>query len=314
MSRLSQEEVAHNREMAEFRMMLLESGLILCAGDGDIAGYSAEFEKILDSVSRLVGNLFPEMQPEILKFPALITRKSLERSRYMEGFPQLGGVVHCFCGDARAHQQMLACIGENGDWSRYLTPTGTALTPASCYPVYPLVATRGRLGEGGCFIDVSSYCFRHEPSIDPIRLQMFQQREFVCIGQTEYVEAFLEKWLTRSLATLRSCGLEVESDLACDAFFGRFRSMLSDAQKAERLKMEVLVPISHAGLSACGSSNNHKTHFSAAFDIRLETGELAQTACAGFGLERLALALIRRHGTVLSKWPDGVRMMLGLYP
>ena len=32
-------------------------------------------------------------------------------------------------------------------------------------------------------MDVFSYCFRHEPSVDPARMQMFRMREFVRIGE-----------------------------------------------------------------------------------------------------------------------------------
>ncbi|MEY2406368.1 MAG: hypothetical protein QOG39_1284, partial [Acidimicrobiaceae bacterium] len=39
-------------------------------------------------------------------------------------------------------------------------------------------------------------------------------------------------------------------------------------------------------------------------------GEVAHTACIGFGLERIALALIKTHGTDLASWPAGVRASL----
>jgi seryl-tRNA synthetase len=187
------------------------------------------------------------------------------------------------------------------------------LTPASCYPVYPLVASRGPVGETGCLIDASSYCFRHEPSIDPARLQMFRQRELVFIGTPERVADFIELWLDRATSGLRALSLDVHTDNANDAFFGRFREMLVSAQKSQRLKTELLAPISNPQQpSACGSCNHHKNHFSAAFGIRLAGGDLAYTACAGFGLERLAMALIRRHGMVPREWPADLRQRLRL--
>ena len=64
--------------------------------------------------------------------------------------------------------------------------TDLVLTPAACYPVYPALAARGPLPAGGLTVDAGgSYVFRHEPSGDPARLQMFHQREIVRIGEPD---------------------------------------------------------------------------------------------------------------------------------
>jgi hypothetical protein len=39
---------------------------------------------------------------------------------------------------------------------------------------------------------------------------------------------------------------------------------------------------------------------------------VAHTACVGFGLERIALALYRQHGFCRTKWVPFVREALGL--
>jgi seryl-tRNA synthetase len=59
--------------------------------------------------------------------------------------------------------------------------------------------------------------------------------------------------------------------------------------------------------TACMSFNTHQTHFTAAWGIRSEQGELAQSACVGFGLERLVLSLVAAHGRDLGRWPASVR-------
>jgi hypothetical protein len=48
------------------------------------------------------------------------------------------------------------------------------------------------------------------------------------------------------------------------------------------------------------------------FEIALPDGSPAHTACVGFGLERVALALYRRHGLVRRQWMPSVRRTLGL--
>jgi hypothetical protein len=49
-----------------------------------------------------------------------------------------------------------------------------------------------------------------------------------------------------------------------------------------------------------------------AFDIRTHDGAVAHSACVGFGLERVALALFKKHGLQLEKWPAEVRDVLAL--
>ena len=74
---------------------------------------------------------------------------------------------------------MLDLIHEGKDWSGCQKMTDVVFTPAACYPVYPMAARRGPVPDGGRLFDVFSYCFRHEPSDDPARMQLFRMREYV---------------------------------------------------------------------------------------------------------------------------------------
>ena len=46
--------------------------------------------------------------------------------------------------------------------------------------------------------------------------------------------------------------------------------------------------------------------------IRLPDGGPAHTACAGFGIERVAIALLATHGMAVADWPGPVRRALRL--
>ena len=108
-----------------------------------------------------------------------------------------------------------------------------------------------------------------------------------------------------------SLGLPAKSDVASDPFFGRAGKMMAASQRDQRLKFEILVPvISEAAPTAICSFNWHQDHFSGAFGIRNAGGETASTACLGFGLERVTLALIKHHGFEPAKWPVKVRRQL----
>ena len=88
------------------------------------------------------------------------------------------------------------------------------LSPAACYPVYPIAAARGPLPSGGLRFDVAADCFRREPSRHLDRLQSFRMREYVCIGSPDDVAAFRERWMVRAQAIARDLGLTFRVDQA----------------------------------------------------------------------------------------------------
>ena len=183
--------------------------------------------------------------------------------------------------------------------------TDVVLTPAACYPVYP--SFTGTIPAQGHLVDMQNWVFRHEPSPEPTRMQAFRVREFVRVGTPEVVVEWRDMWLGRGVELLQSLGLPAKSDVASDPFFGRGGRMLAGTQREQKLKFEVLVPvISEEKPTAVCSFNYHQDHFGKIFDIKTPTGDLAQTACLGFGLERCVMALFKTHGMVPAAWPTAV--------
>ena len=87
--------------------------------------------------------------------------------------------------------------------------------------------------------------------------------------------------------------------------------MMAANQTDQRLKFEILTPIiSKEKPTAICSFNWHQDHFSSKFGIRQSNQELAHTACLGFGLERVTLAMMKTHGFQPEKWPKTVRTQL----
>lgn len=138
-------------------------------------------------------------------------------------------------------------------------------------------------------------------------------REFIRVGAPDLVEAWRDAWLERSMALLESLGLNACSDTANDPFFGRSGRMLAQSQKEQRLKFEIMVPVmqDRAPTALC-SFNWHQQHFTGKFGVIGHDGEPAHTACLGFGLERIAIALFATHGFRLAEWPATVRNLLGI--
>ena len=62
--------------------------------------------------------------------------------------------------------------------------------------------------------------------------------------------------------------------------------------------------------TAIMSFNYHQEHFSSKFGIRSSDDALAHTACLGFGMERIVMALFKTHGFVPGAWPAAIRQKL----
>jgi seryl-tRNA synthetase len=271
-----------------------------------------EFEQVRTAVDSLITSISAPDCPETPRFPPLIPRRTLERAGYLKSFPNLCGAVFSFAGKESAALELLERANRGADWSTHLSMTDVVLTPAACYPVYPAVAQRGPLPPGGILLDLgASYVFRNEPSPDPARLQVFHQREMVRIGDAGDVLHWRELWMSRAKTIFERLGLDAKLDLASDPFFGRGGKLLANSQRAQSLKFEVLVPIASAERTAVASFNYHQEHFGSAFGIQLHDGSVANTACLGFGLERITLALFRKHGLDTNTWSSEVREQLG---
>ena len=304
-------ETADGLVQRAFRDELLEHGLLIATGVPGLYGRSGDLEDTVERVDRAVAAAGASDRAEVMRFAPILNRTHFERSGYLKSFPHLAGTIHSFGGTEREHRDVLQAVEAGGDWSAAFPAAPVVLTPAACYPVYP--ALTGRLPAAGRLVDVMSYCFRHEPSEDPGRMQMFRMHEHVRAGEASMVIAWREEWVRRARAFTTRLGLDARQEVASDPFFGRGGQLLALNQREQRLKIEVLVPVaSNERLTAVISLNYHQDHFGSLFDITQADGTVAHTACVGFGLERLALALYRRHGFERARWPSRVREALFL--
>ncbi len=296
-----------------FTASLFDAGLLI---ETEVAGLTARsgiFEAIVSGLDMMITRLGRGLGAETVRFPPAMARASFEKTGYMRGFPQLAGSIHCFCGDEKAHRALLTCIAEGRDWTEALAPAETVLTPAACYPLYPIIAARGSLAPNGAIVDVASWCFRHEPSTDPARMQMFRMREYVRIGSREQVLAFRQQWIDRVAEIADQLAIVANVDLANDPFFGRAGQLKANSQREQSLKFEMLARAGDQPQpTACMSFNYHQDHFGSIWNIRDEDGAIAHTACVAFGVDRLVLALVSAHGPDVRRWPATAREVLQL--
>jgi seryl-tRNA synthetase len=291
---------------------LLAEGLWRDLGADGLYARSEAYEAVVAALAAFLTRHRPPFC-EVLRFPPVMSRRQLERSGYLMSFPNLLGCVSCLAGGEREIKGAVARFEAGGTWTDGLAAADLVLTPAACYPVYPLVAQRGALPAAGLVFDVGADCFRREPSREIDRLQSFRMREFVRIGSAEQVTQFRQEWIERGRALADQLALPHDVVPASDPFFGRGGQIMAASQVEQALKFELVIPVRPgASPTACMSFNYHQDHFGEAWEIRGRGGALAHTGCAAFGMDRLAVALFATHGPDAADWPAGVRAALGL--
>jgi seryl-tRNA synthetase len=293
----------------KLREGLVRAGLLVPSGVDGLYGRSEAYESIVAGLSRTVHELGTNQGATLMSFPPIIARQVFERTGYLESFPNLVGAVRSFSGSDEDHGRLLRTVFAGEDWSEHLGPTDLVLRPAACHPIYPTCA--GRLPAGGRRFEVSGYCFRHEPSTDPMRMQAFRMHEYVYVGEPSAALAHRDHWVEVAGEALGELGLDVTAEPANDPFFGRAGQLLAGLQLKEARKIELvsLLP-GYPSATALASGNSHQDHFGADFGIESADGEVAHSSCFGFGLDRIAIALLATHGLEPSTWPGGVHSKL----
>jgi seryl-tRNA synthetase len=288
----------------------IAEALLLPTGIDGVYVRTAIFEQVATGLTALISR-HREPETEVLRFPPVMSRRQLEKSGYLQSFPHFLGCVSCLSGDEGHIRSSVERYEAGEDWTTALAAADLVLSPAACYPVYPLVASRGDVPAGGLVFDVACDCFRREPSKMLDRLQSFRMREYVCVGTPVQVEDFRTRWMKKAEGIAAQLGVGYRMAQASDPFFGRGGKLMAMSQVEQALKFELLVPVhSEEEPTACMSFNCHRDHFGVAWNLRNAAGETAHTGCVAFGIDRLTLALFATHGLELPQWPKRVRQAL----
>jgi len=292
----------------EFRQALLERGLLHDTGTPGVYGYSLAYQGIVDAIDRSITRLGAGRY-EPVRFPPVLVRSTFDRTGYLHSFPDLMGSVHVFKGGDREHRELSRRYDEGGTWPELLEPAEVVLSSAACHSLYPLCT--GTLPADGRSLEINNWCFRHEPSADPARMVAFRMHELVYVGYPDVAQDHRDTVLADGIRLLGDLGLPMSTVPANDPFFGRVGSMLASAQLEENLKLEGTTPIcSEERPTAIISGNCARDHFGDPFEIATPDGEVAHSSCVAFGVDRITLALLHRHGLDPEQWPAEVRRRL----
>jgi seryl-tRNA synthetase len=295
----------------DFRNRLLEAGVLVDAGSPGLYHRSADYESVVRALEPYVRQAGRDDNPLRLFIAPVINLETLKGSGYVGSFPNLIGTIDSFDGDMKKLGEFRGRVESDGEWFELMSHTDVALSSAACHSVYPLY--RGAtLPIEGLYFEVQANCFRHEPSMDPARLQSFRLHEFVYLGNPEDALAFRDSWNAKGLQLLGDLGLVLDLVPANDPFFGRGAQLMVQGQLEKELKFEVTTNISSDTPGAISSGNYHEDHFGVTYSMSTHDGHVAHSACFGFGFDRIVVALYYTHGLKLEEWPIEVRERLAL--
>src|SRR6201998_1633271 len=117
-------------------------------GADGVYARTALYEDVVQRMTWLITR-HREHGTEVMRFPPVMSRAQLEKSGYLRSFPNLLG---CVCGLHGTESEINAAVSRfdaGGDWTKSLSPADLVLSPAACYPLYPIAASRGPLPAGG---------------------------------------------------------------------------------------------------------------------------------------------------------------------
>lgn len=296
-----------------FRDRLVEHEWLLPSQAAVLPGLGSKAVAVYDGLAALIAGAAREYFPaEVtpVRFPPVFAVRMLEQTDYVASFPQLLGTINSFLGGQSEFRELIAEYDRGGDWQVMLSATGLAVASATCHALYAYL--EGSTVDPGKLYEMTGECFRHEPSEDPMRLVSFRMREYVRLGTEEQAKEHRHRWLEIDQELFTTLKLPVEIVLANDPFFGRGGAVLAANQIEAEAKFEVVTEVYEGTQTAIASANFHGTHFGDEFKLTTGDGEVAQSACAAFGMERIAFALARRHGFEPADWPSAVRTALGM--
>lgn len=293
---------------AQLRAALLDAGILVATRTDGLYHRSGIFEEVLQGVERYAAGQRVDAGAPRRWFPPIMAREDFLLTDYLRSFPDLVGSIDVFRGKDLEHRALLAELEAGLDWTQRLEPAEVVLSSSVCHSLYGTLPTD--VPAAGLLAECCGFAFRHEPSLDPARMQSFRMYEFVHVGTPEQAVAHRDTWLRRGEAALLALGLPVRVEVANDPFFGRVGRMLAVNQLDAELKYELVVDLSEARSTAISSANYHEDHFGAPFSMTTPDGATAHSSCFGFGLERITLALFATHGLEVAAWPVDVREAL----
>lgn len=241
-------------------------------------------------------------------YPPTVLTRSMVRSGYLGNFPHHALLVSSVRRAADSAGQGAKGPPTTGD----LADPEQMLAPTVCYRCFEAMIGEKVPAVGAIFTG-TAHCNRNEGFIDDnlTRLQSFLMREIVFFNTAEGITELRGRIIDHARAAVTEWGLTVRASTASDPFFMTANQSKRGYQTLMQLKYEMQIFLPHSGAwLSCMSFNDHQTSLVVPYEIEAETGGPLASGCVGYGLERLAYAILSQHGGDPERWPSGLRRVL----
>lgn len=292
---------------------LVSAGFALPAGEGQVA-VAGPVLALMDRLDALIARIaMTNFGATEYRYPTLVPTEALAGSGYLTSFPHHVMFTSRLPADLDGYRAYIEDVEHGADPGRSALARcvdgSYCLPPTMCYHTFQqLRATT--LATPTLAVTARGKSFRYESryATGMERLWDFTIRETVLFGSGQHVQAELDRFLETITALFDSLGFAGHCELATDAFFAGPESAASaSSQRLLQLKFEVRLTVAPGRTIAVGSFNLHGTHFGTTFEIGLPRGDITHSACTGFGLERLAYAVLCQFGLSENDWPEALR-------
>ncbi|WP_433458242.1 hypothetical protein [Micromonospora sp. CA-248212] len=295
---------------------LMADGEASPSGQGQVA-LGPQMLHLMDALDDTIRDIVvDEFRAREQRYPTLIPASVMHRCGYLTSFPQYLMFVSRLHSDRDVYRDFVTDTSTGGamvpDVLDRCTGVDYCLPPTMCYHTFHQHAD-GTLPEDAGVVTARGKSFRHEEKYHSglERLWDFTIREIVFLGDRDHVTAGRQRLLDRILGLTEDLGLSGRCEVASDPFFGDLDvAARATSQRLLELKYELRLDVGGSRDIAVGSFNLHERTFGSAFGIHMSDGEVAHSACAGFGLERLAYAVVCQHGLDPAGWPARVAELL----
>lgn len=273
-------------------------------GDG-LVGLSGDLLRLFRFFESRFRQLAADYGAEEQHYPVLVPSELLAEVGYFGHFPQHITFCSHLPGDLPVLEHVAKTEVGVVPEDLPLAPPRHVLTPAVCLPCYR--QQRGAVIDGVRTLTMQNHVFRYEGTrFSPLRRGWdFTVRDIVFFGSSDDLTRLRAEVMERAMDLCRELDLEATIELANDPFFLDASRDKAVYQRMGEVKFELLFPMPNGREPLAASSFNlHRDYYTAVYDTRRPNGDLAESACMGFGLDRWLYAFLTQKGMDAGHWPN----------
>ncbi len=285
----------------------IKNGEIIHFDDNGMVVLSETGLKLYEFFDKYFLSILSDMKVSYMKFPTLLKLDTLCDTNYMNTSPQ--HILLCSKVTEALHKyKELSKKYMSGEMKEIINEPMFSLSPSACFHVYQYL--RNKCLDENSIFSLRQNVFRNEGHLNWTelgRLQDYNIREIVMIGNRDYVIDMRKILLSKVERLLNELGISYYVNIAADPFVMPIMQRFGKNQRLNRVKYELRLMIGKNASLACASFNIHGITFSSKFDFRVLGCENTESGCIGFGLERLIIAFLHQYGNNYDQWPEIVR-------